>query len=267
MLKEKDQYDKDKEIKIIKPYDYSKLDVRSYEIYKDEKFAVGKEFVNNKGYKFKIIAKSNKRCCRFIEFESGYVSEATTYMIGEGRVRDRLSPYAYGVGICDMVNAKFHPLYDQWLGMIKRCYNKEDKYYKYYGGKGVYVSNEWHKFSNFVRDMEKKENYKEMITSKNKYHIDKDIKSNNKRYYSNDTVSIVKKEDNNKEMNKRNTHIADSKKIKVEQYDLSMKLINVFSSMSEASRITGITTGNISSCCNGKLKTAGGYIWKKKGSL
>ena len=34
--------------------------------------------------------------------------------------------------------------------------------------------------------------------------------------------------------------------------------------MTEASNDTGISIGNICSCCNGKLNTAGGYIWKKK---
>lgn len=37
----------------------------------------------------------------------------------------------------------------------------------------------------------------------------------------------------------------------------------VYSSVCEASRQTGINRGHISSCCNGKLKTAGGYHWTK----
>ena len=36
----------------------------------------------------------------------------------------------------------------------------------------------------------------------------------------------------------------------------------VYKSMSEASRDTGVPLGNISYCCNGKLKSAGGYTWK-----
>jgi hypothetical protein len=32
----------------------------------------------------------------------------------------------------------------------------------------------------------------------------------------------------------------------------------------EAERCTGIYSSNIISCCNGKVKTAGGYIWKYK---
>lgn len=46
------------------------------------------------------------------------------------------------------------------------------------------------------------------------------------------------------------------------QYDNDENIIGVFSSMLEASLITGIGQANISGCCNGKQKTAGGYIWR-----
>lgn len=40
------------------------------------------------------------------------------------------------------------------------------------------------------------------------------------------------------------------------------KIIDNFSSLKEAGEKTGIAASSISSCCNNKLKTAGGYIWK-----
>ena len=43
------------------------------------------------------------------------------------------------------------------------------------------------------------------------------------------------------------------------QLDKKYNLIKRFDSVSEAQRITGVD--NISSCCNGKRKTSGGYIW------
>jgi len=51
--------------------------------------------------------------------------------------------------------------------------------------------------------------------------------------------------------------------IKVIQYDLQMKEINRFYSISEASRITNIQRQDIGQVCSGNNKTAGGYIWKK----
>lgn len=45
------------------------------------------------------------------------------------------------------------------------------------------------------------------------------------------------------------------------QYDRNNNLINIYKSMSEASRLTGITVASISYSANGKRKTGGGYIW------
>jgi len=50
----------------------------------------------------------------------------------------------------------------------------------------------------------------------------------------------------------------------IAQYDLSMKEINVFGSINEAGRDTGICSRQINNTCLGKQKTAHGYIWKYK---
>ena len=36
----------------------------------------------------------------------------------------------------------------------------------------------------------------------------------------------------------------------------------VYVSLTEASRQTGVYLSNISACCHGRLKSAGGYVWK-----
>lgn len=46
-----------------------------------------------------------------------------------------------------------HPLYPLWRGMHSRCYGATDISYRYYGGKGIRVSEEWWDFSAFVRDV------------------------------------------------------------------------------------------------------------------
>lgn len=48
----------------------------------------------------------------------------------------------------------------------------------------------------------------------------------------------------------------------VSQYSLSGVFIKKFDSISIGARETNQSTSNISSCCNGKRKSAGGYIWK-----
>jgi hypothetical protein len=49
----------------------------------------------------------------------------------------------------------------------------------------------------------------------------------------------------------------------IKQIDIKTnKTIKTFYSMNEASRQIHISQSSISLCCNGKQKTAGGYIWK-----
>lgn len=43
--------------------------------------------------------------------------------------------------------------YRAWLNMRDRCVNTKSFKYKYYGGKGVKVCDEWQSFENFYRDM------------------------------------------------------------------------------------------------------------------
>ena len=43
--------------------------------------------------------------------------------------------------------------YVSWYGMKTRCFNKNYKDYKYYGGRGIKVCNSWMKFENFFEDM------------------------------------------------------------------------------------------------------------------
>ena len=51
---------------------------------------------------------------------------------------------------------------------------------------------------------------------------------------------------------------------KVIQLDLNDNVLNEFKSMKQAAQETGTHAGDISSCCNGKLKSAGGFKWRKK---
>ena len=38
---------------------------------------------------------------------------------------------------------KKHPLYDKWRSMIQRCTNPNVPRYKYYGGRGIKICDEW----------------------------------------------------------------------------------------------------------------------------
>lgn len=48
------------------------------------------------------------------------------------------------------------PTYKSWAGMKERCKNKNNKYYKDYGGRGIQICEWWEKFENFLNDMGKR---------------------------------------------------------------------------------------------------------------
>lgn len=51
---------------------------------------------------------------------------------------------------------------------------------------------------------------------------------------------------------------------KIEQINLDGVVINIWDGIKLAARETGISQPNISNCCIGKRKTAGGYYWRYK---
>lgn len=56
--------------------------------------------------------------------------------------------------------------------------------------------------------------------------------------------------------------IQSGKAKKVAQYNLSGKLIKIYNTMSQAARENNCSRPHIGECCNKKLKTYKGYIWK-----
>ena len=53
-------------------------------------------------------------------------------------------------------NRKPTPTYIVWQNMMARCYNPSNPAYNRYGGRGITVCEEWHKFENFLSDMGEK---------------------------------------------------------------------------------------------------------------
>lgn len=61
---------------------------------------------------------------------------------------------------------------------------------------------------------------------------------------------------------KHKKNIAKSKHKVVEMLDKDMNHVNFFKSIDEASQKSGVGRNSISACCNGRSKTAHGYIWR-----
>ena len=53
------------------------------------------------------------------------------------------------------------------------------------------------------------------------------------------------------------------KRVPIAQYNLNGVLIKTWNSIIKASKMTDIRDSSISLCASGKLKTAGGFVWKK----
>lgn len=68
---------------------------------------------------------------------------------------------------------------------------------------------------------------------------------------------------NNKNLFKRLEKIRETKKKKINQYDLQGNFIKQWNSMSEATNyFSKSSSGAISNCCSGRNKTAYGYKWE-----
>lgn len=180
-------------------------------------------------------------------------------------------------------------VYIKWKDMLYRCYNEEfHKTNQTYIG--CTVCERWLILSNFVEDVPKITGYDEKRFLNGELELDKDKKNNtdNKSYTMKYCTWLPKPENHGLAM-KGKCHTEETKQKmseahkgkqlskehkqklsennqnskRVAQYDKqTLELIKIWSSMHEVQRELGINRGNISSCCKGKLKSAGGFIWK-----
>lgn len=177
---------------IIKHKAYSNFVRGLYNIPID--FREGNLMVNNQGSPYKIlkIIKNKYEVTKYlIEFQDKF--KYTRYSEGgdviDGAIKNPYHPKIankgyFGVG--EYSNKNNTEIYASWTAMIKRCYSDKDHRWKAYGGRGVYVCEEWHNFQNFARWHE--ENTYEC---QEKLTIDKDILIKNNKVYSPNTCILV----------------------------------------------------------------------------
>lgn len=79
--------------------------------------------------------------------------------------------------------------------MMDRCYRTNTKSYKYYGAKGVTVDERWHKFWNFVEDVDNHLENGHLLYQQG-YHLDKDFKGG--MIYSLENCVVMSAEENRK---------------------------------------------------------------------
>lgn len=77
---------------------------------------------------------------------------------------------------------------------------------------------------------------------------------------------VSKKENCNMPLHKKRQSEAQTGKTRnnkpISQYTLDEKFLKTFNSATEASKVTGIDNSSIGKAANGKLKHAGGFLWR-----
>lgn len=175
-------------------------------------------------------------------------------------------------------------VYRKWQKMLYRCYN--ENFHKTKNGeryKDCTVCDRWLTLSNFVEDVPKIDGYDKERFLNGELELDKDKKNDtdDKSYCFNFCTWLPKPENRGLVM-KGKHHTEETKQKmsessatkgkfgsehpsskKVGQYDEeTLEVIKIWDSLSDVQRELGIATSSISNCCRGKLKSAGGFIWK-----
>lgn len=144
-------------------------------------------------------------------------------------------------------------------------YKKQNKSYNITDGgdgiKGVSPSEETRKkISERTREAMKNPNIRKKISNAKKGKPNHKLSEDQKKEIS-ERMKINNPTKNGLSEKWRN-NIGKAFSKSVNQFSLDGKLIATYSSITEASKSIKRDEGNISRCCNGKLKTVGGFIWR-----
>lgn len=160
---------------------------------------------NSRGQPYQILEtykKGKNYWCKIQFLNTGYTYDVRKSSIAEGYVKDRYAPDVCGVACIGNVS-KVDNLraYTLWKNMIDRCYNKDNKAYRWYGGLGTTVSDRWLCFEYFLEDLPSVDGYDEVMFNDGLLELDKDLKINKKErasvgLYSLETCTFMTHNDN-----------------------------------------------------------------------
>ena len=106
-----------------------------------------------------------------------------------------------------------------WEGMIARCYDKKSVSYPNYGGKGVFVHNDWLEFSAFERDAVNLPGFGRLTEKNERLVLDKDSIGSGFEYGPNSCIWITDAE--NLRLNKTQIYTVEKDGIKYEFTSIS----------------------------------------------
>ena len=225
-----------------------------------ESSLVGRRYTNTQGLSGTVLEVhpdedgyySNARVV--IEFDSGYIGEYGIKNVRKGYFKDYGVPNK--VGGFDYSKEKKTPIYiyNVWYNMLSRCNNPLDQDYHNYGGRGVYVSNEWHYLESFEKDIKEVTGYSKWMEYPERYTMDKDSKVKGNLVYSKETVQFISIQEQS--INRRNV-------IPVVSIHLESGKRRKFETMAEASRELGLNKSLVRRVVNGGATHTGGYYFER----
>lgn len=163
-------------------------------------------------------------------------------------------------------NEANYRIYNMWIWMIRRCYNKElqEKHPTY---KGCTMQKELLYLSVFVNWIEQEEHYKDFLNdhSARKWSIDKDMLIEGNKEYAIGKIKLVTLSENSSDANNRIDFKERANSLKEPIVAVNKKDetdIKYYDSMAEAEEdIYGFNHSKICLCCQGKRNTHKGYKW------
>ena len=157
-----------------------------YETLQNTEDYIGKEFESSTSGTYRVtdyIGESSDKRIKFFQIkfkDTGTEMTIQKSQIRNGNIKDYQKVSVYGVGTVGCVVAKEDKwLYKAWTHMLERCYSEKSKHYPNYGGRGVFVHQDWLNFQRFKEDVKGLENYYLAKVFPKEYTLDKDFFKSN----------------------------------------------------------------------------------------
>ena len=217
---------------------------------------------NKNNQSFTIIGEpfhKNKHLYQRVIFESGYETDARVDSITNGTIRDKYQRSLAGVGIIGNINTRDHlHEYKIWSNMMRRCYDPNDKGYKYYGKRGVSVCERWHRFDLFYNDMANLPGFNSDLFNRHELQLDKDRLSINAKIYSPSTCMWVSSKENQRQRVLEHN-------VKHQKYAVFPDgHIELIVNMTEFCNKYNLHRQNVNLCLTGKQKSTKGFRFIRK---
>lgn len=181
-----------------------------------------------------------------------YNGKVDYYHVGKKPKNELNDSNIFGVGIINTWKGmKKRPLFNTWYNMISRCYNYSDPNFSTYGGRGVYVSDEWLNFNTFETEVKTIPNYSDKQNNSRKYQLDKDFLGG--KFYSKENCVWLNAESNSRLITKNFEYT-------ISNGEKEITTTNIEGTAKEL----GIEPTNLNRVCNGVRNNAGGWFLVNK---